>query len=250
MAGPSANTLEALEDFQIRWETTINRCNDLSHEETYTGLINKLLPARKKIIEDKRKKMHRQECWVNHVGARVNEDTIAHLIDECCENDPRYRISYTSNSTIVKFISEGSDFQAAKLISRASSFVAPGGEPYKFTKMPVTMSISAVWSHPKSEMAGLSYARSTRNALNGRLNDDKRPDGKTSLGRPQEHNTQTYGMYDALRLMITLHVEKPTWTKWTTSETLAVTDVENQAIRPQIARRRRTCATIFDGRGT
>ena len=32
MPGPSANTLEALEDFQIRWETTINRCNDLSLE--------------------------------------------------------------------------------------------------------------------------------------------------------------------------------------------------------------------------
>ena len=63
MAGPSANTLEALEDFQIRWETTINRCNDLSLEETYAHLINKLQPAMKKLIEDKEKKMHRRE-WL------------------------------------------------------------------------------------------------------------------------------------------------------------------------------------------
>ena len=84
MAGASANTLEALEDFQIRSETTINRCNDLSHEETYAGLINKLLPAMKKIIKDKEKKMHRRECWVSHVGPRVSDDTIADLVDECC----------------------------------------------------------------------------------------------------------------------------------------------------------------------
>ena len=63
MAGPSANTLEALEDFQIWWETTINRCNDLSHEETYAGLFNKLLTAMKKIIEDKERR-----CTVVSVG--------------------------------------------------------------------------------------------------------------------------------------------------------------------------------------
>ena len=83
MPGPSANTLEALEDFQIRWETTINRCNDLSLEETYAHLINKLQPAMKKLIEDKEKKMHRRECWVSHIVPKVSDDTIADLVYEC-----------------------------------------------------------------------------------------------------------------------------------------------------------------------
>ena len=105
---------------------------------------------------------------VSHVGPRVSDDTIADLIDECCEDDPKYRVGRTSNSTIVKFVSEGGHTQAARLSGRAPLYVAPGGEPYKFTKIPVTMSIEAVWKHLKAEMAVLSYSRSTRNAINGR----------------------------------------------------------------------------------
>ena len=111
--------------------------------------------------------MHRRECWVSHVGPRVSDDTIADLVDECCEDDPKYRIGHTSDSTIVKVVSEGGDIQAARLSSRAPSYVAPGGEPYKFTKIPVTMSIEAVWKHLKAKMAVVSYSRSTRNATDG-----------------------------------------------------------------------------------
>ena len=184
MAGPSANTLEALEDFQIRWETTINRCNDLSLEETYAQLINKLQPAMKKLIEDKEKKMHRRECWVSHVGPRVDDDTIADLVYECCDDNPQYRVGRTSNSTIVKFTSEDSGVHAMQLTGRASGFAAPGGEPYKFTKIPVTMSIEAVWKHLKSEMSVLQYSRSTRDAIKGRLNEDKHPGGAGGLPDP------------------------------------------------------------------
>ena len=56
--------------------------------------------------------------------------------------------------------------------------------------------------------------------------------------------------YDVLRLMITLHVEKLTSKKWTTSENLAALAAENQAIWTQTARRRKTYATIVRSRGT
>ena len=83
----------------------------------------------KKLIEDKEKKMHRRECWVSHVRPRVDDDAIADLVYKCCDDDPKYRVGRTSNSTIVKFISEGSDVDAARLAGRASGYVAPGGEP-------------------------------------------------------------------------------------------------------------------------
>ena len=60
-----------------------------------------------------------------------------------------------------------------------------------FTKMPVTVSIGAVWSYLKAEMSVLSYARNTRNALNSPLNDDKRSDGKASGGRAQEQGNSS-----------------------------------------------------------
>ena len=91
----------------------------------------------------------------------------------------------------MKFISEGSDVHAARLSGHASEYVAPGGEPYKFTKIPVTMSIDAVWKHLRAEMAVLAYSRTTRNAINGRLTDDKRSDGKTSGGRSQERSASS-----------------------------------------------------------
>ena len=78
-----------------------------------------------------------------------------------------------------------------QLIGGASSFAAPGGEAYKFTKIPVTMSIEAVWKHLKSEMAVLQYSRTTRDAIKSRLNEDKRPEGKTSGGRPQERGASS-----------------------------------------------------------
>ena len=40
-------------------------------------------------------------------------------------------------------------------------------------------------------MSVLQYSRSTRHAIKGRLNDDKRPEGKTSGGRPQERSASS-----------------------------------------------------------
>ena len=58
------------------------------------------------------------------------------------------------------------------------------------------------------------------------------------------------GTYDVWRLMITLHVEKLTSRRSTTSENPVVTDVGSQDIWRQTAPRRRTCATIVNGLAT
>ena len=57
----------------------------------------------------------------------------------------------------MKFTSEDSGVHAMKLTGRASGFVAPGGEPYKFTKIPVTMNIGAVWKHLKVQSKDQSH---------------------------------------------------------------------------------------------
>ena len=79
----------------------------------------------------------------------MDDATIADLVDECCDDNARYRIWRTSNSTVVKFTSEDSVTHAVQLIGGASVYAAPGGEAYKFRKTPVTMTIEAVWKHLK-----------------------------------------------------------------------------------------------------
>ena len=194
--------------------------------------------------------MHRRECRVSHVGPKVSEDTIADLVYECCNDDPQYRVGRTSNSTIVKFASEGSDVHAAKLAGRASGYVAPGGEPYKFTKIPVTMSIDAVWKHLKAEMSVLAYSRSTRDAIKGRLNDDKRPEGKRQVDDLKNGVHQAGVTFDVWRLMITPHIVKQPPGRLTTSGRPNASVVETRGTWPRIAPRRRTCATIASGLGT
>ena len=66
---------------------------------------------------------------------------------------------------------------------------------------------------------------------------------------PRSGAARADGTYDMLRLMLKLHVGKLTSNRWTTSENLAVIDAENQAIWPQIVRRKMMCATIVNGRG-
>ena len=67
---------------------------------------------------------------------------------------------------------------AVQLIGGASVYATSDGEAYKFRKTPVTMTIDAVWNHLKTEMSVLQYSRTTRDAIKGRLNEDKRPEGK------------------------------------------------------------------------
>ena len=73
-----------------------------------------------------------------------------------------------------------------------------------------------------------------KNVLMGRLQAD---DPKNRAVRPDV-------VYDMWRLMIILHIGK-----WTTSKNPVAIDAVNQAIWPQTARMKRTCATIVSGRG-
>ena len=105
IAGPTTNTLQSLEEFQIQWETAMGRCNDLSQEETNAGLINKLHPKMKQMIEEKEKKMHRWEFWVNWAGRRIEKDKLFDLIKESVGLKTVFKYDYTSNLTMVKFSS-------------------------------------------------------------------------------------------------------------------------------------------------
>ena len=127
------------------------------------------------VVEKKLDKIGRREFWVGWTGGQIPKEELYALIELSVPRDSRVKHAYKSNSAVVKFNSYNCEHDAKEFIHVAAGYADPQGRGYHFSPLPVVMEVEEIWTHLREELALELQNRGTREAMQGRLGDDKRP---------------------------------------------------------------------------